>query len=150
MPLKKSIFQTSWCLFVLAFTFGSCAATLKAQSAGGVPSPLPKAWVVDQTETLSDLQKKLINELCQEIQTDYNRQLVVAVIGSTNGKEHRRFAVELFNRWRVGDGYKNQGVLVFAAMEDRAAEIILGHGIDNRDTVRAAQSIMDKSHDPKV
>ena len=75
--------------------------------------------------------------------------LVVAVIGSTNGRDHRRFATELFNRWRVGAGYKNQGVLVFAAMKDRAAEIILGHGIDNRDTVRAAQSIMDKIMIPK-
>jgi uncharacterized membrane protein YgcG len=149
MSQKNLILQTVCCLFVFAVTFGSCTAIADAQSAGSLASPLPKAWIVDQTETLSDLQKKLINELCKEIQTDYNRQMVVAVTGSTHGKDHRRFAVELFNRWRVGGGYKNQGVLVFAAMDDRAAEIILGHGIDNRDTARAAQSIMDTVMVPK-
>ena len=149
MSPKNLIFQTIGCLLLLAISLGSGATTVQAQNVGSIPSPLPKAWVLDQTETLSDLQKKLINELCKEIQTDYKRQMVVAVIGSTNGKDHRRFAVELFNKWRVGAGYKNQGVLVFAAMEDRASEIILGHGIDNRDTVRAAQSIMDKIMVPK-
>ena len=149
MSPKNLISQTIWCLFSLALAFGSFAATVNAQAVGSISSPLPNAWVVDQTETLSDYQKKLINELCEEIQTDYNRQMVVAVIESTNGKDQRRFAVELFNRWRVGDGYKNQGVLVFAAMKDRAAEIVLGHGIDNRDTVRSAQSIMDNVMIPK-
>jgi len=147
MSPKNQNFQTILCVCVLAIAFGY--ETAAAQSVGSISSPLPNAWVVDRTDTLSDLQKKLINELCEEIQTDYNRQLVVAVIDSTNGKEHRRFAVELFNRWRVGGGYKNQGVLVFAAMKDRASEIVLGHGIDNRDTVRAAQSIMDKVVIPK-
>lgn len=149
MLTKKLISRTTWCLFAVAAAQIACVASVNAQSVGSIRSPLPKAWVVDQTETLSDLQKKLINELCEEIQTDYNRQMVVAVIASTNGKDHRRFAVELFNKWRVGNGFKNQGVLVFAAMNDRAAEIILGHGIDNRNTVRAAKSIMDKVMVPK-
>lgn len=149
MSPKNLIFQTIGCLLLLAISLGSGVTMVKAQGVGSIPSPLPREWVVDQTETLSDLQKKLINELCEEIQTDYKRQMVVAVIRSTNGKDHRRFAVELFNKWRVGAGYKNQGVLVFAAMEDKASEIILGHGIDNRDTVRTAQSIMDKVMVPK-
>ena len=149
MRPKNLIYTPLFCLFLLTVAFANLPATLHAQGVGSLRSPLPKAWVLDQTETLSDLQKRLINELCEEIQTQYNRQLVVAVIGSTRGRKHRRFAVELFNQWRVGAGYKNQGVLVFAAMEDRAAEIILGHGIDNRDTVRAAKSIMDKVVVPK-
>lgn len=149
MQHKNLIFPMMSRLFLLITAFVGCAATVSAQSVNRVPSPLPEAWVLDQTDTLSDLQQSLINELCEEIQTQYNRQMVVAVIDSTNGRDHRRYAVELFNQWRVGAGYKNQGVLVFAAMKDRAAEIILGHGIDNKDTVRAAQSIMDEVMLPK-
>ncbi len=149
MQHKISFFPMKSCLFLLISAFVGFATTVNGQSIVRVPSPLPEAWVVDQTQTLSDLQKRLINELCEEIQTRYNRQMVVAVIDSTNGRDHRRYAVELFNQWRVGAGFKNQGVLVFAAMEDRAAEIILGHGIDNKATVRAAQSIMAKVMIPK-
>ena len=65
------------------------------------------------------------------------------VIRTTEGKQHRRFATDLFNRWGLGDRARDDGLLVFAALQDRRAEIILGDGIDGPRHVTASQQIMD-------
>jgi uncharacterized protein len=66
----------------------------------------------------------------------------VVVIGSTDGAEPHQFATDLFNRWHIGEANKNNGVLVFAALDDRKAEIILDDGLDDEARVQASREIM--------
>lgn len=71
------------------------------------------------------------------------------VVASTQGKQPRRAATEVFNRWGVGHRQRNDGSLFLLAKSDRKAEIVLGDGIDTPVNRRQAQAIMDNSMVPR-
>ena len=117
--------------------------TTVAQNATSIPSPRPVSWIVDQTNTLSEYQKDLIDKLCDDVKLRSRHELGIAIVKTTGGKFSRQYATDLFNHWGVGSRKEKKGILVFAAIGDRKAEIILGDGIDNAQTRRLAQTIMD-------
>ena len=123
------------------------AALLSAASAGAigvadVPAPHVGGWAVDLTGVLEAGDLQALDRLGDEVKAQTGAELAVAVIGSTDGVPHRQFATELANRWGIGDREKDNGVLVFAALDDRAAEITLGEGIDDAGNVAIALDIM--------
>ena len=73
-----------------------------------------------------------------------NRELVVVVIDTTEGRDPRSYGTQLFNQWGVGSAFKDNGVLILAALKDRAAEIVIGEGEDYDNQVRMAEKIMDQ------
>ena len=108
-----------------------------------IPSPRPSGWVVDLTNTLNESERSHINEVCEEVFQTVGREMTVVVIDSTNGAHHRTFGMNLFNHWGVGGAFRNNGILLMAAIKDRQAEIVLGKGIDSKEQERIAQQIMD-------
>lgn len=56
-------------------------------------------------------------------------QLGVLVVKTTNGVPPRTFATDVFNGWGIGHRDWNNGILLFVALDDRKAEIILGKGL---------------------
>ena len=108
-----------------------------------IPSPRPEGWVVDLTNTLSKEESTHINEVCEEVNATVKREMTVVVIDSTNGMHHRTFGMKLFKHWGVGGAFRNNGILLLAAIKDRKAEIVLGKGIDSNEQERIAQQIMD-------
>lgn len=110
-----------------------------------IPSPRPEGWVVDLTNTLSIVEIDHINRVCDEVHQKIGREMTVVVIDSTNGTHHRTFATQLFNHWGVGGAFRNNGIVLMAAIKDRQAEIVLGKGIDSKEQQRVAQRIMDET-----
>jgi uncharacterized protein len=119
-----------------------------------IPSPRAGGadeWVVDLTGELSEEAVKYINAVCGEIHDRLGREMCVVVISTTNGRNHRSFATNLFNLWGVGNKgipgapgvWRNNGVMLFTALNDRRAEIILGDGIDGPEETRLCQQIID-------
>ena len=121
-----------------------------------IPSPRPNGWITDLTGTVSPEAVEHINMVCQEINERLNREMAVVVVPSIGTKSapgrdsaHRKYATNLFNLWGVGKPgfpgmsgvYRNNGVLLFVAIEDRASEIVLGDGIDQREKERIADQI---------
>ena len=108
-----------------------------------IPTPRPEGWVVDLTNSLNKQESDHINEVCEEVFQTVGREMTVVLIETTGGVKHRQFGKELFNHWGVGGAVRNNGILVFAAIKDRQAEILLGSGIDTTEQRRIAQQIMD-------
>lgn len=121
-----------------------------------IPSPRPNGWITDLTGTVSPEAVEHINMVCQEINDRLKREMAVVVVPSIGTKSapgrdsaHRKYANNLFNLWGVGKKgfpgmsgvYRNNGVLLFVAIEDRASEIVLGDGIDQREEKRIADQI---------
>ena len=106
-------------------------------------------YIVDQTRTISRSDAAAINKICRSIDSRTNGELLVAVIRSTNGQNPNRFATNLFNRWAIGDRHADNGILVFVAMNDRKAEIILGDGIDSAREERHARDVLSDYMMPK-
>lgn len=106
-------------------------------------------FVLDKTSTISNSDERKVNEVCRQIKNATNGEILVAIVPSTNGQNPRQFATKLFNRWGIGDAYSNRGILVFVAINDRKAEIVLGDGIDSAREEEIARSIMSDHMMPK-
>ena len=72
-----------------------------AQMPGIVTGPRPQARVIDETGTLSAADSAEIERLARSIEKTTNADMMVVVIPTTAGEPHRRFATDLFNRWRL-------------------------------------------------
>ncbi|MBI5549180.1 MAG: TPM domain-containing protein [Deltaproteobacteria bacterium] len=91
-----------------------------------IPDPRPASAVVDQTGTLTDEDRAVIDLYASRGRS--RGQLVVVVIDSVDGAVPRTFATQLFNRWKLDTRERNRGVLFLAALRDRKAEIVVGDG----------------------
>ena len=129
-------------LGLLLFLLVVLAAPAGAFTADDVPSPRPEGWVVDLTGTLTIDTVTELNHLSDEIKTRTGAELAVAVIPSTGGADPRDFAAHLFKAWGLGEPGKAGGVLVFTALDDQAAEIILGGGAKSSAGVRESEAIL--------
>jgi uncharacterized protein len=123
------------------------AAPAGAFTADDVPSPRPEGWVVDLTGTLTIDTVTELNRLSDEIKARTGAELAVAVIPSTGGADPHDFAAHLFKAWGLGEPGKgkpgkNNGVLVFTALDDQAAEIILGGSAKSSAGVRESEAIL--------
>lgn len=122
-----------------------------------IPSPRPNGWITDLTKKISAESITHVNMVCEEIHDRLGREMCVVVVDTIGmksnpgpGNPHRKFATGLFNLWGVGKQgfpgfsgeYRDNGVLLFVALDDRAAELILGNGIDDREKERIADQIM--------
>jgi uncharacterized protein len=56
-------------------------------------------------------------------------EILVVVTENTDGARPRAYATRLFNRLGIGARGRNDGVLLFFALDDRKAEIVLGDGL---------------------
>ena len=140
-----------WLLVISATLFSANHVQAQQVSIHDIPSPRPTGWVVDNTGTVSAEAIKHINMVCQEVNERLKREMCVVVVSTINGRNHRTFATDLFNLWGVGSPdvkllpgiWRDNGVMLFAAIDDRRAEIILGDGIDGKEETRMAQQIID-------
>jgi len=117
-----------------------------------IKSPrLSGGWVVDMSGTVSDEALEHINIVCEEVNQRLKREMCVVVIPSTDGVKHQKFATDLFNHWGVGSPgvpgapgvWRDNGIMLFVATDDRQAWISLGDGIDGPEQTRQAQQIID-------
>ncbi len=110
--------------------------------------PRPGGWVLDQVGALSADTEAALQSLGRHVKAETGAEIVVVAIDTTGGRDPHAFAVELFNRWRLGDSRRNDGLLLLAAIEDRAAEIVLGDGIDSTQNRSLSERIMQASMVP--
>ena len=125
---------------------GLCAisASLHAERLSDQSSPLPQSYVADRIGLLAADSKRELDRLASALDDAGLGQVTVVVINSTEGVDHRQFATDLFNRWGVGDAQRNDGTLILLAHQDRAAEIVLGSGIDSPQNRNHTDAIMDQ------
>ena len=126
-----------------------------------IPSPrhqTPPSWVVDLTGSVSREAIDYIDRVCDEVNAAAKREMCVVVVDSIQGNDHRQFAKQLFNHWRVGNtglpvisgDWSDNGILLFFAMNERKVELILGDGIDNPKQQKVAQKIIDDQVIPNM
>lgn len=118
------------------------AAPLYAQTPTQLQSPLPASHVLDRASLLRADSRSELDRLATTLNRSGQGQLAVVLIGSTGKLAARRYATEVFNRWGVGNAGRNDGLMLLLALDDRAAEIVLGSGIDNAANRRHTDAVM--------
>ncbi|MDX2015931.1 MAG: TPM domain-containing protein [Myxococcaceae bacterium] len=109
-----------WCCGLLFVT------SALAASGWDVPSPPTGRFVVDQTGSLRSDTVTQLEDLARTLDTSGRGQLGVLVLRTTAGEVPRRFATDVFNAWGIGHAGRDDGVLLFLALDDRKAELIVG------------------------
>jgi uncharacterized protein len=142
-PLHRSCFALVTLFSVLA---GSAARAVTVEQ---IPSPRPTGWAVDLTPTLSPERLAELNHLGEDVKAKTGAEMAVVVVGSTDGADPHDFALRLFNAWHIGQTDKQNGLLVFAALNDHKAEIILGHGLDTETGRGESTAVMQQEMIPR-
>src|SRR5512138_1522274 len=91
-----------------------------SQAGRALADPRPASAVADTTGTLTAVERRAIDDAAGRVRASGKGELLVVVVRSVKPERPRAYATRLFNRWRVGSATRNDGVLLFAALDDRA------------------------------
>lgn len=101
-----------------------------AAHAGEDDVPFLTGRVVDNAEILkADTRKRLAEALRQHEQRTTN-QIAVLTVPTLQGESVEEYAVRVFERWKLGQKGKDNGVLVVVAPQDRRMRIEVGYGLE--------------------
>jgi uncharacterized membrane protein YgcG len=131
--------------FVLGLLLALAAGAARAVTVEQIPTPRPTGWAVDLTGTLPPERLAELNQLGDQVKEKTGAELAVVVVSSTDGVDANEFATRLFNAWGISDN----GLLVFAALEDHKAEIVLGKGLDGETGRRESETVMQGEMVPR-
>ncbi len=121
-----------------------------AERVNDLVAPLPASYVYDPGNHLAADTRAELDRVATVLDDTGKGQLAFVIIETTAGTQARKFATDLMNRWGVGHAEQDDGTLFLIARADRAAEIVLGDGIDNATRRARAQVVMDEQIVPRL
>lgn len=111
---------------LLVLVIAGVAARARAEAVKDLPRPTN--YVSDFANVLSSETQQQINALCGQVDHQANAQIAVVTIKTLDGEPIQSYAVELWDKWKIGQ--KDRGVLVLLAVQDRKRWIATGYGLE--------------------
>lgn len=133
--MKKFFLFTFLCLSFL-FTFG--------QDYPKKPSTL----VNDYAGVLSASQKQSLEQKLVTFNDSSSTQIAIAILKSVGDYDINEYALNLGRKWGVGQGGKNNGVMIVVAINDRKIAIQTGYGVEGALPDVYAKRIIDNDVKP--
>jgi uncharacterized protein len=121
-----------------------CVSVIAAYTLDQIVDPRPGSWILDEKNYLAADSRSALEFLCKAVKDSNVGEIMVIVVDSIGSDAHRKFATDIFNKLGIGNRSTNRGVLIYAAIEERAAEIILGDSIDDDKSIALSNSIMQE------
>ena len=90
----------------------------------------PNRLVTDFTGTLRPDELQSIENKLVAFDDTTSMQIAVVVMASVGNYDISDYAVQLFNKWKIGDKSNNSGVLLLVAKDDRKVWITTGYGME--------------------
>ncbi len=108
---------------------------LTGQSAFAQDFPQLTGRVVDQADLLDPAQEAELTAKLQALETQSNRQLVVATLNSLQGYDIADYGYRLGRHWGIGqdgkgESEKDNGVILIIAPNERRMRIEVGYGLE--------------------
>ncbi len=103
----------------------------------------------DSAGLLSIQGKAELESKLAQLEKDTTAQVFVATVKSLEGDNIQDYANRLFEKWKIGQKDKNNGVLFLIALEDRKMWIEVGYGLEPLITDGRAGRIRDNDITPK-
>lgn len=118
----------------LFFYFAACFAIsgMAAFSQPSKPEPVKRIvnYVTDESGTLTASQVSSLESKLSQFEKETSNQLVVYIISSLEGESLEEKSYETAEKSGIGQKGKNNGVLLFIAMNDRKLRIEVGYGLE--------------------
>jgi len=96
----------------------------------GIEYPQPVGHVTDQAGILSSDERSALESKLVSLKEQTGNEIAILTIQSLEGEPIEDYAVEVFERWGVGQKEKDNGLLIVVARDDRAVRIEVGYGLE--------------------
>ena len=117
--------------------------------AEGLPTPSADFYVYDKLGVLDKETVNYIININKELEKQTGSQVVVAVVKSLQDRKIEDYRLDLFREWQIGDGDKNNGVLLLVSPNDKKVRIEVGYGLEGAIPDSKAGDILDTFILPK-
>jgi uncharacterized protein len=111
--------------------------------------PRVEQRVNDFTNTLTFNEWKSIENLLKRFEDSTSTQIVVLMVDSLNGQPIEDYAVKVFEKNKIGQAQKDNGVLLVIAKDDRKTKIEVGYGLEGVLTDITCEQIIDREMIPQ-
>ena len=116
--------------FLLVIVLFAAAAFLAAGRAFALDVPPLAAPVNDHASVLAPEVKNRLNAELLALQQETGAQIAVLTIPSLEGEVLEDYSLRAASTWGLGEKDKNNGVLLFVAIDDRMLRIEVGLGLE--------------------
>lgn len=137
------LLKVGFLIIILNLLF-SGVALAKAE----VPNPVGDIYVQDFANVLSPEQKSTMISLAKSLDKKTSAQVGVLVVDSIGDSTIEEFSNEAFNKFKLGDKEKNNGVLFVLSVKDKKMRIEVGYGLEGRIPDGKAGRILDEKAVP--
>jgi uncharacterized protein len=122
------VFKACVCVCVLIFTQLSFSYTVET-----LPNPtigLKKSYLANPDHILTVDQEAILSEKLETIKQSTSHQIAVVAVTSIGEEIPKNFAVNLFQKWGIGEKGKDNGLLILLVMDQRRIEFEVGYGLE--------------------
>ena len=120
--MKTRIYILFWISAILP---AACGAATK------VSLPQPRHYVEDYANIIGQDYERSLNGVLQELEQKTGAQVIVLTIHTTEGVPIEQYAVELAEKWQLGQKDKDNGLLFVIASQDRRYWSTVGYGLEH-------------------
>lgn len=96
----------------------------------GISIPNPQGYVLDTTNTLSPNTKQTMEAASQLLNSKTGIQAATLILDSLDGDTIEQVAVDVFEKWKIGQQGKDNGILFITAINDKKTRIEVGYGLE--------------------
>ena len=115
---------------VLVVIVWASLASVPYASAEPIASLQRTDCVDDFAGVLTTATSTQLKEMCRQVLDKAQASVVVVTVKSTDGEDIFNYAVDLYQKWGIGQKGKDRGVLVILAVQDRKYYINVGYGLE--------------------
>lgn len=129
------------------------AAPAQPHAPATSPAPIPPAptrWVEDHAGFLSPGTRAALDARLESYERATGHQVVVWIGKSLHGAPLDDWAVRTFAAWKIGRKGLDDGVAIFILADDRAIDIEVGYGLEDRVTDATASRIIREVMAPRL
>jgi len=123
-----SIMNNKYILPLLLLTFFLGVSSAPAAEEASMPNY--KGYVNDFAGILNQQAESAIHSIAQQIETKTTAQIAVVTVPTTKPLTIEQYAVELFEKWGIGQKGKDNGILILMAVNDKKVRIETGYGLE--------------------
>jgi uncharacterized protein len=114
--------------FLLLISFLLLTATCGAVAE--VSPPQPRSYVEDYANVVGQDYERSLNGILQELEQKTGAQVIVLTVHTTEGIPIEQYAIELTEKWQLGQKGKDNGLLFVVATQDRRYRFEVGYGLE--------------------
>ncbi len=94
------------------------------------PLPTPLGYVSDYAQVLGEEWYAQIRAVCKDLETNTGVELLVVTRETISSYPHAQdYAQRLYAAWRIGTAQQERGLLLFVALKERQAVVVVGKNL---------------------